>query len=91
VFHLKLEEIVPIVIDDQIAGIGRRRPGRLSLILRPANALNAGVAGAETLVFETEHPRLTFFFHQGVRIEARVINGNGWVSAWSDKTKVGRR
>ena len=87
VYQVQVEEVIHPRLDDPLTP-SPRAPIRISLILKPRDALNASAAGAPTLVFESVHPRLVVLFHQGARAKIRAFNGNGIASAWSDKVKI---
>lgn len=88
VYECILEEDVPLRLDDP--GQPHRPAERLRMVFNPANGRRVS-ANAAAVVFEKEHARMTFFFHQGCRLKLRAINGNGSTSPWTQKVRVGRR
>ena len=88
VYQVAIEEVIPLRLPDP--ALPTRRPERLRLVLDPRKAIGQTV-GPPALVFETEHPRMSFFFHQGARVKFRAVNGAGLFSSWSSSVSVGRR
>jgi hypothetical protein len=88
VYEVVIEEIVPLRLDDPAQP--PRQPEQLTMVLNPAIARRTAGPPAR-LIFEKEHAKMTFFFHQGCNVKVRAINGGGSLSPWSQKTRVLQR
>jgi hypothetical protein len=79
IYQVFIEEIIPVFLSNPAPRI----PEHLTFRLNPNEALNASDPTAETLVFESVHPRLVVLFHWGAKAKVSAVNGSGSTSAWS--------